>query len=218
MELAGAARAGDAPAWAPLLLALRVLEKPASTDAVYAPISSAFPPVTLYYHQDGLLHKVTGAAPSPSARCRRRHPDDELHFHRPAQRPHRHRPPRRTLSVPDPVPITDAARPRLPCTATRHYTMGGFNIDLGNEVTTATWSAKNRSTSGPGAKGACPSKKPRWYQELPRHLRRPHHGRVADDPRHQRREHRQIDAPWWQLRNPELRRLQRHFDAQHAAR
>lgn len=33
----------------------------AGTTAVYSPISSAFPSVTLYYNVDGVLHKITGA-------------------------------------------------------------------------------------------------------------------------------------------------------------
>jgi hypothetical protein len=137
VELAGAGAAGDAPAWAPLLLACGFSETlTPSTDAVYAPISSAFPSVTLYYHQDGLLHKVTGArgtvtfSMSPGGI-----PTMNFTFTGLRNAPTDTALPTPTLiAFQTPVPITDAATPTF---ALHGYaaTMGGFNIDLGNEVT-----------------------------------------------------------------------------------
>ena len=62
VELAGSGTAGTAPAWAPLLLACGFSETVVATTSVtYAPISTAFPSVTLYYNIDGQLHIITGA-------------------------------------------------------------------------------------------------------------------------------------------------------------
>lgn len=62
VELQSSGAAGTAPAWGPLLQACGFSETiVASTTVTYAPVSTGFKSVTLYYHQDGLLHKVTGA-------------------------------------------------------------------------------------------------------------------------------------------------------------
>ena len=62
VELAGSGDAGlTAPAWGPLIRACGFAESDAGAYFEYAPISTALPSVTLYYHLDGALHKVTGA-------------------------------------------------------------------------------------------------------------------------------------------------------------
>ncbi len=62
VELQSSGAAGTAPAWGPLLQACGFSETiVASTTATYAPVSTGFKSLTLYYHQDGLLHKITGA-------------------------------------------------------------------------------------------------------------------------------------------------------------
>lgn len=62
VELAGSGAAGDAPGYGVLLKACGFSETlTASTDAVYAPISSAFPSVTLYFNVDGQRHILKGA-------------------------------------------------------------------------------------------------------------------------------------------------------------
>ncbi len=61
VEAAGSGAAGTAPAWGPLLRACGLSETiNATVDVTYALVSAAFDSVTLYFHQDGLLHKVTG--------------------------------------------------------------------------------------------------------------------------------------------------------------
>ena len=60
--LAGAGAAGSVPGFGPLLRACGLAEVvTASTKVEYQPISSAFESVTIYFNQDGLLHKLTGA-------------------------------------------------------------------------------------------------------------------------------------------------------------
>lgn len=67
VELQSSGAAGTAPAWGPLLQACGFSETlVASTTATYAPVSTGFKSLTLYYHQDGLLHKITGARGSVS--------------------------------------------------------------------------------------------------------------------------------------------------------
>ena len=62
VELAGSGTAGTAPSWACLLKACGFGETiTAATDVKYAPVSSSFESVTLYYNIDGQLHKITGA-------------------------------------------------------------------------------------------------------------------------------------------------------------
>lgn len=62
VELAGSGTAGTAPSWACLLKACGFGETvTVGVDVVYAPVSTAFESVTLYYNIDGQLHKITGA-------------------------------------------------------------------------------------------------------------------------------------------------------------
>ena len=61
VELASSGAAGTAPAWGPLLQACGFSETiVASTTATYAPVSTGFKSATLYFHIDGLLHKLLG--------------------------------------------------------------------------------------------------------------------------------------------------------------
>jgi len=61
VELAGSGTAGTAPAYGPVLRSCGLSETlVASTSATYAPVSSSFQSCTIYYHQDGIRHKVTG--------------------------------------------------------------------------------------------------------------------------------------------------------------
>lgn len=61
VELAGSGAAGTAPAYGPVLKACGLAETVvASTSVTYAPVSSSFSSVTLYFHNDGIRHKVTG--------------------------------------------------------------------------------------------------------------------------------------------------------------
>lgn len=61
VELAGSGTAGTAPAYSPVLRSCGLSETlVASTSATYAPESSGFESVTIYYHEDGIRHKVTG--------------------------------------------------------------------------------------------------------------------------------------------------------------
>jgi hypothetical protein len=61
VELAGSGTAGTAPAYGPLLRSCGLEETLVTdTSATYAPESSGFESSTLYYHQDGIRHKVTG--------------------------------------------------------------------------------------------------------------------------------------------------------------
>lgn len=62
VEMAGSGTAGTAPAYGPLLQACGMSETVvAVTSVTYAPVSSSFKSVTLYYNVDGVLHKITGA-------------------------------------------------------------------------------------------------------------------------------------------------------------
>ena len=62
VELAGSGTAGTAPAYGPVLKACGLAETVvASTSVSYAPVSSSFSSVTIYFHNDGIRHKVTGA-------------------------------------------------------------------------------------------------------------------------------------------------------------
>ena len=61
VELAGSGTAGTAPAYGPLLKACGLSETTvASTSTTYAPVSSSFSSVTIYFHNDGIRHKITG--------------------------------------------------------------------------------------------------------------------------------------------------------------
>ncbi|MDF3821974.1 phage tail tube protein [Leptospira sp. 96542] len=63
VELAGSGAADTAPAWGPLLQACAFGEDELETpDRVeYLPITDALPSITLYYYDDGVLHKLLGA-------------------------------------------------------------------------------------------------------------------------------------------------------------
>jgi hypothetical protein len=61
VELAGSGTAGTAPRFGSILKACGFSETiVSSTSVTYAPVSSSFSSVTLYYNVDGVLHKVTG--------------------------------------------------------------------------------------------------------------------------------------------------------------
>ena len=61
VEIAGSGTAGTAPKWSALMQACGFSETiVATTSVTYAPISSAFKGVTLYFFADGVRHKVTG--------------------------------------------------------------------------------------------------------------------------------------------------------------
>jgi len=61
VELAGSGTAGTAPAYGPVLKACGLSETVvASTSVTYAPVSSSFSSVSLYFHNDGIRHRVTG--------------------------------------------------------------------------------------------------------------------------------------------------------------
>ncbi|NCW69848.1 MAG: hypothetical protein EBV86_15060 [Marivivens sp.] len=62
VEMVGSGSAGTAPAFGPLLKACGNSETiVASTSVTYAPVSSSFDSATLYFFQDGIRQKVTGA-------------------------------------------------------------------------------------------------------------------------------------------------------------
>jgi len=62
VELAGSGAAGTAPAYGPVLKACGLSETVVATTSVtYAPVSTSFSSVTIYFYQDGIRHIVTGA-------------------------------------------------------------------------------------------------------------------------------------------------------------
>lgn len=62
VELQSSGAAGTAPAWGPLLRACGFSETVSASQRVeYAPVSSAFESVSIYYYDDGALHKLLGA-------------------------------------------------------------------------------------------------------------------------------------------------------------
>lgn len=61
VELSGSGDAGlTAPAWAPLLKACGFAESDAGVYFEYTPVSSAFSSLSIYYHDDGIVHKALG--------------------------------------------------------------------------------------------------------------------------------------------------------------
>ena len=61
VELAGSGAAGTAPAYGAVLKACGLSETVVATTSVtYAPVSASFSSVTIYFHNDGIRHKVTG--------------------------------------------------------------------------------------------------------------------------------------------------------------
>ena len=70
VELAGSGTAGTAPAYGPVLRSCGLSETlVTSTSATYAPESSGFESSTIYYHQDGIRHKVTGCRGTFEVNC-----------------------------------------------------------------------------------------------------------------------------------------------------
>ena len=62
VEMAGSGAAGTAPAWGPVMKACGNSQTiVSSTSVTYAPVSSSFDSVTLFFFQDGVRHIVTGA-------------------------------------------------------------------------------------------------------------------------------------------------------------
>lgn len=63
VELAGSSAAGTAPPWGVLLRACGFAETTATGPArvEYTPITANIPSLTIYYHLDGVLHKLLGA-------------------------------------------------------------------------------------------------------------------------------------------------------------
>lgn len=61
IEFAGSGTVATAPAWAPALLSCGFAQTlTAVTRADYTPISTAFKSATIYWYDDGVLHKATG--------------------------------------------------------------------------------------------------------------------------------------------------------------
>lgn len=61
VELVGSGTVATAPAWGPLLLACGMAETVTATFRVdYTPVSTNFGSVTIYWYDDGVLHKATG--------------------------------------------------------------------------------------------------------------------------------------------------------------
>ena len=61
VELTGSGTAATAPAWGPAIMACGFAETLTATfRADYTPISTAFTSATMYWHDDGLMHKATG--------------------------------------------------------------------------------------------------------------------------------------------------------------
>lgn len=62
VEIAGSGAAGTAPAYGALLRAAGMAEAVSAGVRVdYTPVSASFESVTIYYHDDGVLHKLLGA-------------------------------------------------------------------------------------------------------------------------------------------------------------
>lgn len=71
VELVGSGTVATAPAWGPLLLACGMAETVVATFRVdYTPVSTAFPSVTIYWYDDGVLHKATGCRGNVSINMR----------------------------------------------------------------------------------------------------------------------------------------------------
>lgn len=70
VELAGSGTAGTAPRYGAILKACGMSETiVASTSVTYAPVSSSFSSVTIYFNVDGVLHKLTGCRGDVSMSC-----------------------------------------------------------------------------------------------------------------------------------------------------
>ncbi len=67
VELAGASAAGTVPGWGALLKACGFSETiVAAASVTYAPVSKDFKTVSIYYHLDGVLHKMIGSMGVPT--------------------------------------------------------------------------------------------------------------------------------------------------------
>jgi hypothetical protein len=70
VELAGSGTAGTPPAYGPILRSCGLSETlVTSTSATYAPESAGFESSTIYYHQDGIRHRVTGCRGTFEMNC-----------------------------------------------------------------------------------------------------------------------------------------------------
>ena len=70
VELAGSGTAGVAPAYGPVLQSCGLDETIVTdTSVTYDPLSSGFESCTIYYHQDGIRHKVTGCRGTLEMSC-----------------------------------------------------------------------------------------------------------------------------------------------------
>lgn len=70
VELAGSGTAGTAPRYGAILKACGMSETiVASTSVTYAPVSSSFSSVTIYFNVDGVLHKLTGCRGDVTMSC-----------------------------------------------------------------------------------------------------------------------------------------------------
>jgi hypothetical protein len=68
VELAGSGAAATAPQWGDLLIASAFAEASLATPSrvEYTPVSTGLKTVTLYYYDDGVLHKLLGSMGSPT--------------------------------------------------------------------------------------------------------------------------------------------------------
>lgn len=70
VELAGSGTVGTAPRYNSLLKACGLSETVApSTSVTYAPVSTAFSSATIYFNNDGVLHKATGCRGTFTMNC-----------------------------------------------------------------------------------------------------------------------------------------------------
>lgn len=70
VELAGSGTAGTAPKYGSILKACGLSETVVATTSVtYAPVSTSFSSATIYFNNDGVLHKATGCRGSFSITC-----------------------------------------------------------------------------------------------------------------------------------------------------
>jgi hypothetical protein len=70
VELAGSGTAGTAPRYGAILRACGFAETiSAGVSVSYAPVSSSFSSVTIYFNVDGVLHKITGCRGDLSMTC-----------------------------------------------------------------------------------------------------------------------------------------------------
>ena len=141
VELAGAGTAGNAPAWAPLLLACGFAESdssPTGTSKIYNLISTAFPGITLYFYHDGQRHKIIGGRGDMSCSLTRGEiPKMSFIFTGQYETP--------TAATPSGADVSDFISPiAVTNTNTPTFTMGGsplvdlraesFNFALNNQV------------------------------------------------------------------------------------